>query len=84
MNELKTKWVLFDDNYEKYGEITNTVGLDHFLIRIHSSSPPFQEFHHLDDLTNSFIFDTREELESFLKWADETNLKIVSINKDKV
>jgi hypothetical protein len=84
---LESKWILLnDDNYERWGQIIQSVGADDLLVRMDWSTdaPPFAQLCLLNDITDALIFDSREALEKFLTWREEPDnsrkhLKVVRL-----
>jgi hypothetical protein len=75
------------DEFQKIGQITLSIGLDHFLVKLHTEGqPPYNEIITLSDLADAMLFDTRSELDEFLAWCEKAEdrpaLKLVTTPSD--
>jgi hypothetical protein len=80
-NTLNGRWVFIGDGeYYNVGQITMSVGPDHYLVRMRPSNgaPPSSQLFRSDDLRSVKsedylvnVFDTDAELDAWLEWMNE-------------
>jgi hypothetical protein len=84
---LVGKWVTIPDleneGYFQDGQITDQIGTDFFLIRLHNviDGPPHSRIFLIADLAEAFFFETEAELDRFREWTTGDPAKILKFEK---